>query len=70
MGIIEAAVKKTEGILTDVPVKTGIILLEADGMRISVRVWVPTNKYTTMKFALYENILKDIKAAGIKLPGM
>ncbi|WP_448700819.1 mechanosensitive ion channel family protein [Mucilaginibacter sp. AW1-3] len=70
MGIIAGAVKKTPEILTDHEPKIGLILLEADGFRVSVRVWVPTNRFTPIKFTLHDNIVKDIKAAGIKLPGM
>ncbi len=70
MALIQGAVKKTPEILTDHEPQTGIILMEADGMHISVRVWVPTKRYTPVKFALHDNIIKDLKAAGIKLPGM
>jgi small conductance mechanosensitive channel len=68
--VIANAIKKTSDILDEPASRVGIILLEADGMRISVRVWVSTSKFTAVKFELHEHILKDLKAAGIKLPGM
>lgn len=68
--IIENAIKKTPIILTDPEPKVGIIGLDADGVKLSIRIWVPTDKFTATKFALHDTILKDVMAAGIKLPGM
>lgn len=70
MQIINGAIKKIPEILIDHETKVGIILMEADGFRIAVRVWVATNTFTAVKFSLHNNILKDIKTAGLKLPGM
>jgi small conductance mechanosensitive channel len=68
--IIEKAIKQTSEVLPEPASKVGIIALEADGFKISIRIWVPTNKFTATKFVLHDRVLKDILAAGIKLPGM
>jgi small conductance mechanosensitive channel len=68
--IIEKAIKQTAEVLPEPASKVGIIALEADGFKISIRIWVPTNKFTSTKFVLHDRVLKDILAAGIKLPGM
>ena len=68
--IIHNAIKKVPVILTEPAPNVGIIALEADGVKTSIRIWVPTDKFTASKFALYDVILKDIIAAGIILPGM
>lgn len=70
IGIIENAVKQTPVILTEPASKVGIIALEADGFKISIRIWVPTNQFTATKFVLHNKVLEDLLTAGIKLPGM
>ncbi|WP_217220302.1 mechanosensitive ion channel family protein [Mucilaginibacter paludis] len=67
--IIANAIKQTPDILTERVPCIGISALEIDGIKISTQVWVLTNKYISVKFALQERIIKDLKAAGIKLPG-
>jgi len=70
ISIIESAVKQTPVILTEPAPKVGIIALESDGFKISIRIWVPTNQFTATKFVLHDKVLKDLLTAGIKLPGM
>lgn len=67
--VIANAVRQTPDILTDHAPCIGISALEIDGIKISTQVWVHTNKYTSVKFALQERIIKELKNAGIKLPG-
>lgn len=68
--IIEKAIKQTADVLPEPVSKIGIIALDADGVKLSIRVWVATNNFTAVKFVLHDKILKDIMASGIKLPGM
>ena len=62
--IIQAAIKATDNILPDEPVRVGIISLDADGVKVTVNVWVEPGKYLPTKIALLERIFKDLAAAG------
>ncbi|MCO5937352.1 mechanosensitive ion channel family protein [Mucilaginibacter sp. RB4R14] len=69
-GILTTAIKKVPNILGEPAVKIGVLLLETDGMRFTVRVWVDPAYFLDTKIALQEEIINDVKAAGIKFPGM
>ncbi|MEO6524739.1 MAG: mechanosensitive ion channel family protein [Mucilaginibacter sp.] len=67
--IITNAIKQTTDILPEPLPTVGIFALEIDGIKISARVWVNTAKFSDVRFALQERIIKDLQTAGIKLPG-
>ncbi|MFA6249232.1 MAG: mechanosensitive ion channel family protein [Mucilaginibacter sp.] len=69
-GILVDAIKGVPNVLGEPATKVGVLLLEADGMRFTVRVWVDPAHFLATKMALQEKIINDIKAAGIKFPGM
>ncbi|MBD1387016.1 mechanosensitive ion channel family protein [Mucilaginibacter rigui] len=69
-GILVDAIKSVPNVLGEPATKVGVLLLEADGMRFTVRVWVDPAHFLATKMALQEKIINDIKAAGIKFPGM
>ncbi len=48
----------------------GVFALEIDGIRFTVRVWVEPAYFLSAKLDLQENVIKELKAAGIKLPGV
>lgn len=66
--IINAAIKDMPGILSKPAPLVGVIALELDGIRFTVRVWVNTKDYTTVKIKLQEKIIKDLREADVKLP--
>jgi small conductance mechanosensitive channel len=68
--VINAAIKKTKNILTTPASNVGVIALELDGIRFSVKVWVEPAYFLSAKLELQEQVIKDLKAAGVKLPGM
>lgn len=68
--VIYAAIKKTENILDTPATKVGVFALELDGVRFTVRVWVEPANFLSVKLELQENVVKDLKAAGVKLPGI
>jgi small conductance mechanosensitive channel len=69
-GILANAIKQTPNVLDEPATRVGVLLLEADGMRFTVRVWVEPANFLHTKITLQETIVNDLKAAGIKLPGM
>jgi small conductance mechanosensitive channel len=62
-------VRSNVSVLKDPDIRVGLTSLEVDSMRFSVNVWVEPANFLTTKIALQENIIKNLKAAGIKLLG-
>ena len=67
--VISNAIKTTANILHEQEPRVGVIALELDGIRITINVWVEPGNFITTKIALQEKIIKDLVAAGVKLPG-
>lgn len=68
--VIYNAIKKTKNILDTPATAVGVFALELDGVRFTVRVWVEPAHFLSAKLELQENVVKDLKAAGVKLPGI
>ncbi|MBD1393995.1 mechanosensitive ion channel [Mucilaginibacter sp. ZB1P21] len=68
--IINNAITQTPGILPEPATRVGVVALEIDGVRFTVNVWVSPNNFLVAKIALQEKIIKDLAAAGVKLPGV
>ena len=66
--IIEAAIKTFPVILHKPTPLVGVIALELDGIRFTVRVWVNTKDFLSIKIKLQEKIVKDLRNADVKLP--
>ena len=66
--IIEKGIKTFPAILHKPVPLVGVIALELDGIRFTVRVWVNTKDYLTTKIKLQEKIVKDLREADVKLP--
>lgn len=68
--IINNAIKATENILPEPAPRVGVIALEIDGIKLTVQVWVGNGFFTPTKLHLQETIIKELRTAGVKLPGM
>jgi small conductance mechanosensitive channel len=68
--IIKKAVEETAGMLKSPVARVGIIALEIDGIRYTIQSWIEPKTYVDAKISLHERIIKDLRVAGIKLPGM
>jgi small conductance mechanosensitive channel len=66
--IILDAVKSTDNVLANPPVRVGLTALDSDSIRFSVNVWLLPDNYLTVKIALMEKIIRDLGAAGIAFP--
>ncbi|MDB5140626.1 MAG: mscS [Mucilaginibacter sp.] len=66
--IIQDAIKSTENILTDQPVRVGLIGMDIDSIKLTINVWVEPSNFLTVKIALLEKIFKNLGAAGIAFP--
>jgi small conductance mechanosensitive channel len=67
--IMTNAIKNTPGILNDPAIRVGIIAFEVDCIRFTVNIWVNPADFLDVKIALQEQIIKDLKAGGVKLLG-
>jgi small conductance mechanosensitive channel len=67
-GIIEKAIKTFPAIMHKPAPLVGVIALEIDGIRFTVRVWVHTKDFFETKIRLQEKIVKDLREADVKLP--
>lgn len=67
--VINKAIITTPNILKSPAARVGVVALELDGIRFTVNVWVQPGNFLTAKIDLQEKIIKDLHAAGIKLPG-
>jgi small conductance mechanosensitive channel len=68
--IIQKSVKESRDVLKDFQPSVGISLLDPDGFKLIVQVWVAALNYNAVKITFQQKILHDLKEAGIKLPGM
>lgn len=67
--IIEDTVNSTVAVLKEPTPRVGVIGLEVDSMRFTVNVWVEPANFLNTKIVLQENIIKNLKASGIRLLG-
>ncbi|MEJ6980859.1 mechanosensitive ion channel family protein [Pedobacter sp. P351] len=68
--IIEQTIKASHNILKSPESRIGISLLEPDGYKISVNIWVNPHGFTDARLNFQEKLIDDLKSAGILLPGM
>jgi small conductance mechanosensitive channel len=66
--IIDNAIKLTPHIIHKPAPLVGVIALEIDGIKFTVRVWTKADDYLDIKIALQERIVKDLRNADVKLP--
>jgi small conductance mechanosensitive channel len=68
--VINATIDKEENILKTPERRIGVGLLEPDGYTLNINVWVNAHGYEDVKLTLQEDLLQNIKDAGIKIQGL
>ncbi|QTE37581.1 mechanosensitive ion channel [Mucilaginibacter gossypii] len=68
--VINSSIDKSKNILETPDRRIGIASLDPDGYRVGVNVWVHAHGFQDTKLAVQENILQDLKASGVKTPGL
>jgi small conductance mechanosensitive channel len=68
--ILEKSIIRRADLLKEPAHRIGISSIEADGYKMMVNVWAPAHGYQDAKLLLQEELVQDLKTAGIKLPGM
>ena len=68
--IVEQAIDNSEDFLKDPTSRIGVETLEADGYKVKINIWVKAHGFHDKRLAFQEKLMKEFKAAAIKLPGM
>lgn len=68
--VLKKSVSGMTSILDSPASRIGISAIDADGYHIAVNVWVKANGYQNAKLQIQQQLLDDLKANGVKLPGM
>jgi small conductance mechanosensitive channel len=68
--ILSRSIQTASEILPEPEARIGVSKLEADRFTVTVNVWVSAHGFYDFSLALNEKLINDLKAAGIKLPGM
>ena len=68
--IVESVVKGFNNVLPSPAPKIGVSMLDADGYKVVVQIWVAPNSFSDTKLKLQEKLIEEVKNAEIKLPGM
>jgi len=68
--VIDHTLSTTPQILGVPSPRVSIGTLEPDGFKVVINIWTGAHGFTDAKYDLQVKLLKDIKDAGIKLPGM
>jgi small conductance mechanosensitive channel len=50
--------------------RVGVSLLEGDGYKVMISIWVNAHSFEETKFQFQEKLMYNLKSSGIKLPGM
>jgi small conductance mechanosensitive channel len=68
--MVNESIKNMQGILQDPEVRIGISSIDPDGYKILVSAWVEAHGFQESKLVFQERLIRDLKAKGLKLPGM
>jgi small conductance mechanosensitive channel len=50
--------------------RIGVSVLDPDGFKVMINSWVEAKDFENSKLMIQQRVIEDLKAAGIKLPGM
>lgn len=68
--ILANTINANKDLLKDPAFRIGVSSVDADGYKVLVNVWVKPHGYEDVKLKLQQEIIEDLVAGGIKLPGM
>ena len=63
-------IKSLDSLKEDQPAEINVSLVEPDGYKLVVSVWVDPESFNNMKLKVNQIMLDALKQAGVKLPGM
>lgn len=68
--VIDETITESKSILKTPDKRVGVSLLEADGYKVLINVWLHSHGFQDAKLIFQENLMENLKSSGIKLPGM
>lgn len=68
--ILEKTLTAHKDLLKQPTYRIGVSAVDPDGYKVVVNAWVQPYGYEDIKLELQEEIIRDLIAAGVKLPGM
>jgi small conductance mechanosensitive channel len=68
--IVRKSISESKDVIQEHQPNVGISSLDPDGFKIIIQVWVGAFDYNNVKIIFQQKLLKDLKNAGIKFPGM
>ena len=67
---MESTINNITQLLKEPACRVGVSSVDADGYRVWINVWAPAHGFNDVKLLLQEQLVQNLKGAGIKLPGM
>jgi small conductance mechanosensitive channel len=68
--ILQDSINSSKDILPEPVARIGLSLIDYDRYTITVNVWISAHGFYDTQYQLQEKLITDLKAAGIKMPGM
>jgi small conductance mechanosensitive channel len=68
--IVQKRINQTAAILKEPAPYFGVSTVDPDGYKVMINIWVDAHQFYEVKLAFQESIINDLKAAGVKLPGI
>jgi small conductance mechanosensitive channel len=68
--ILQESIQTSEDILPEPVARIGVYALDYDRYTITVNVWINAHGFYDTRLLFQEKLIRDLKAAGIKFPGM
>lgn len=68
--VIDETIEESKAILKTPEKRVGISVLEESGYKVMINIWLKSHGFNDAKLIFQENLLENLKASGIILPGM
>ena len=68
--VINNSINADTDLLHEPPSRIGVSSVDPDGYKVMINVWTAAHSFENTKLFFQEKLIEDLKAAGIKLPGM
>jgi len=68
--IAQSTIESFDKCLQDPPPRIGVEQLDPDGFIVIINAWTKAHGFQDTKLAFQERLMKNVRAGGIKLPGM
>jgi small conductance mechanosensitive channel len=68
--IVNNTIDKANSVLKNPKRRIGVSVVESDGYKVMINVWVNAHTFEETKFHFQEKLIQNLKESGVKLPGM